>query len=106
VGKTGAQLLQPLYAVHRLHVFSEIYQMIDESPIKVQDKDKKGAFHQGYMWVRYAPLSKSALFEYYKSRSSNGSIDYLSTFKGYIQTDGYSGYTPLKIRSIFQISAL
>ena len=93
--KLGAQLLQPLYAVHRLHVFREIYQMIDESPIKVQDKDKIGACHQGYMWVRYAPLSKSALFEYYKSRSSRGPIDDLSSFTGYIQTDGYSGYTYL-----------
>jgi hypothetical protein len=69
--------------------------MIDESPIKVQDKDKPGACHQGYMWVRYAPLSKSVLFEYYKSRSSKGPIDDLSTFKGYIQTDGYAGYTYL-----------
>ncbi len=93
--KLGAQLLQPLYAVHRLHVFREIYQMIDESPIKVQDRDKPGACHQGYMWVRYAPLSKSALFEYYKSRSTKGPIDDLSTFSGYIQTDGYSGYTYL-----------
>jgi transposase len=93
--KLGAQLIHPLYAVHRLHVFSEIYQMVDESPIKVQDRDKKGACHQGYMWVRYAPLSKSALFEYYKSRSSKGPIDDLATFKGYIQTDGYSGYTYL-----------
>jgi transposase len=33
--KLGARLIQPLYAVHRLYVFSEIYQMIDESPIKV-----------------------------------------------------------------------
>ena len=47
------------------------------------------------MWVRYAPLSKAALFEYYKSRSSNGPIDDLNTFQGYIQTDGYSGYTYL-----------
>ena len=93
--KLGAQLLQPLYAVHRLHVFREIYQMIDESPIKVQDRDKPGTCHQGYMWVRYAPLSKSALFEYYKSRSTKGPIDDLSTFSGYIQTDGYSGYTYL-----------
>ncbi len=93
--KLGAELLRPLYAVHRLHVFGEIYQMIDESPIKVQDRDKKGACHQGYMWVRYAPLSKSALFEYYKSRSTKGPIDDLSTFNGYIQTDGYSGYTYL-----------
>lgn len=93
--KLGSELLRPLYAVHRLYVFREIYQMIDESPIKVQDKDKPGACHQGYMWVRYAPLSKSVLFEYYKSRSTKGPIDDLSTFKGYIQTDGYSGYTYL-----------
>jgi len=93
--KLGAELIRPLYEVHRLHVFSETYQMIDESPIKVQDKDKPGACHQGYMWVRYAPLTKSALFEYYKSRSTKGPIDDLSTFKGYIQTDGYSGYTYL-----------
>lgn len=93
--RLGAQLLRPLYALHRLYVFREIYQMIDESPIKVQDRDKKGACHQGYMWVRYAPLSKSALFEYYKSRSTKGPIDDLATFNGYVQTDGYSGYTYL-----------
>ena len=93
--RLGSELLRPLYAVHRLYVFREMYQMIDESPIKVQDRDKPGACHQGYMWVRYAPLSKSVLFEYYKSRSTKGPIDDLSTFKGYIQTDGYSGYTYL-----------
>jgi hypothetical protein len=69
--------------------------MIDESPIKVQDTDKPGACHQGYMWVRYTPLSKTVLFEYYKSRSTKGPIDDLATFKGYVQTDGYSGYTYL-----------
>ncbi len=89
----GANLLRPLYMIHRLHVFREIYQMIDESPIKVQDPGKKGTCHQGYMWVRYAPLSKSVLFEYYKSRSANGPIDDLKSFNGFIQTDGYSGYT-------------
>jgi transposase len=91
--KLGANLLRPLHAVHRLHVFREVYQMIDESPIKVQDRGKKGACHQGYMWVRYAPLSQSVLFEYFKSRSANGPIDDLSSFRGFVQTDGYSGYT-------------
>jgi len=93
--KLCSELLRPLYAVHRLYVFREIYQMIDESPMKVQDRDKPGACHQGYMWVRYAPLSKSVLFEYYKSRSTKGPIDDLATFTGYIQTDGYPGYTYL-----------
>jgi transposase len=93
--KLGAQHIKPLFAVHRLYVFSEIYQMIDESPIKVLDKDKPGTTHQGYMWVRYAPLSKGALFEYYKGRSPGEPLRDLSKFKGYIQTDGYVGYTHL-----------
>jgi len=93
--KLGPQHIKPLFAVHRLYVFSEIYQMIDESPIKVQDRDIPGALHQGYMWVRYAPLSKGVLFEYYKGRSPNEPLRDLSKFKGYIQTDGYSGYTHL-----------
>ena len=93
--KLGAEHIKPLFAVHRLYVFSEIYQMIDESPIKVLDKDKPGTTHQGYMWVRYAPLSKSVLFEYYKGRSPNEPLRDLSKFKGYIQTDGYVGYTHL-----------
>ena len=93
--KLGAEHLKPLYAVHRLYVFNEKYQQIDESPIKVLDKDKPGTTHQGYMWVRYAPLSESVLFEYYKGRSAHGPLRDLSTFKGYIQTDGYSGYTHL-----------
>ncbi len=91
--RLGANLLKPLYQVHRQHVFREIYQMVDESPIKVQDKTKKGMCHLGYMWVRFAPLTNSVLFDYHKSRSVNGSIDDLKTFSGYVQTDGYSGYS-------------
>ena len=103
--KLGANLLKPLYEILKLYVYNQIYQMVDESPIKVQDKEKKGKCHQGYMWVRYAPLSKTALFEYYKSRSSNGPIDDLNTFKGYIQTDGYSGYTYLtKLEGLTHLS--
>ena len=91
--KLGADLLRPLYAIHRMCLFGEIYQMVDESPIKVQDREKKGTCHLGYMWVRFAPLSMSVLFEYYESRSSKGPIDDLDSFKGFVQTDGYSGYT-------------
>ncbi len=103
--KLGAVHILPLYAVHRLYVFSEIYQQIDESPIKVQDKDKQGSTHQGYMWVRYAPRSKSVLFQYYKGRSALEPLRDLSTFNGFIQTDGYSGYTHLaEIQGITHLS--
>ena len=93
--KLGADLIRPLYQVHRLYVFSQLYQQIDESPIKIQDSEKPGALHQGYMWVRYGPLTKTVLFEYYKGRSAKSPLSDLSTFKGYVQTDGYVGYTHL-----------
>jgi transposase len=93
--KLGAEHIKPLYAVHRLYFLSQIYQQIDESPIKVQDRDKPGTLHHGYMWVRYAPLPKAVLFEYYKGRAVKEPLRDLSEFKGYIQTDGYSGYTHL-----------
>lgn len=96
--RLGAELIRPLFAIHKKYVFGESYQMIDESPIKVQDREKAGSCHQGYMWVRYAPLSKAVLFEYYKSRSTKGPIDDLSTFNGFVQTDGYSGYTFLAMQ--------
>ena len=44
---------------------------------------------------RQLEQAKSVLFEYYKGRSPNEPLRDLSTFKGYIQTDGYSGYTHL-----------
>jgi hypothetical protein len=82
-----------------------MYQQIDESPIKVLDRDKPGSTHQGYMWVRYAPLSKSVLYEYFKSRSALVPLRDLQKFKGYIQTDGYSGYTHLsKILGIIHLT--
>ena len=93
--KLGADLIRPLYQVHRLYVFSQIYQQIDESPIKVQETEKPGSLHQGYMWVRYGPLTKTVLFEYYHGRSKESPLRDLSSFKGYIQTDGYGAYTHL-----------
>jgi transposase len=87
--------IRPLFVVHRLHVFREQYQQIDESPIKVKDGDKPGALHQGYMWVRHAPLSSAVLFEYYKGRSPEKPLHDLNGFKGFVQTDGYAGYTHL-----------
>ena len=68
------------------------YLQADESPIKVQDKDKKGATHTGYMWVYHAPMLKSVLFDYRKGRSGEFPLEMLRGFEGYLQTDGYAGY--------------
>lgn len=65
-----SQLLRPLYECHRQHTLNNGYLQADESPIKVQDTDKKGATHTGYMWVYHAPIPKSVYFDYRKGRGS------------------------------------
>lgn len=87
-----AQLLHPLYEVHKQHAIRNGYLQADESPIRVQDRDKKGATHQGYMWVYRAPIPEIVYFEYQKGRGMEFPQAVLKNFTGYLQTDGYAGY--------------
>lgn len=87
-----SRTLRLLYAVQKETVLVQDYLQVDESPIRVLDNDKKGATHLGYMWVYHAVLSKMVYFEYRKGRSGEFPQENLSKFKGYLQTDGYSGY--------------
>jgi transposase len=90
--KLTSQVLRPLYECHYQHTILNGYLQVDESPIKVQDKDKKGATHTGFMWVYHAPILKSVYFDYRKGRTQEGPQEMLNGFKGYLQTDGYSAY--------------
>ena len=54
--------VRPLYAVHKAYILENQYLQVDESPIKVQDRDKPGATHQGYMWVYHAPMQNAVFF--------------------------------------------
>jgi len=87
-----AEHLQPLFVVHREHILANHYLQADESPIKVQDKNKKGSTHQGYMWVYRSPLQNALFFDYNKGRSAVAPTKWLSNFSGYLQTDGYAAY--------------
>jgi hypothetical protein len=84
--------IRPLYAVHKAYILENPYLQVDESPIKVQDRDKPGATHQGYMWVYHAPMQNAVFFDYNKGRALDAPLQNLSTFKGYLQTDGYAVY--------------
>ena len=68
------------------------YLQADETPIKVLDKDKKDAAHQGYYWVYHSPIDKTVLFDYQPTRGASGPERILSGFNGYLQTDGYKVY--------------
>lgn len=86
--------LQLLY--ERMHRILEKEPVIhaDESPLQVLDEKGKG-----YMWL-YASAKSSQralyLYEYQPSRAKKHPKLFLSNFKGYLQTDGYSGYNAVE----------
>ncbi len=85
-------LLEPLYDTLKHRVLSQGYLQVDETPIQVLDKNKKGKTHRGYHWVYYSPLEKTVLFDYRNGRSREGPSKLLKNFNGYLQTDGYKVY--------------
>jgi transposase len=85
-------LLDPLYETLKNRVLSQGYLQVDETPIQVLDKTKKGKTHRGYYWVYHSPLEKTVLFDYRDGRSREGPTQLLKDFTGYLQTDGYKVY--------------
>lgn len=84
--------LSSLYEAHKRITLDTGYLEADETPIKVQDGDKKGTTHLGYYWVYRNIEQNLVLFDYRPGRGREGPNDILKDFKGYLQTDGYSAY--------------
>lgn len=59
----GWEQLIPLWELLRLMVTSQKYLQVDETPIKVLDRDHKNGIHQGYMWLYHAPVDRLVLFD-------------------------------------------
>lgn len=92
-------LLNPLYDVLKAQVVhNSSYLQADESPIGVQDSHKKGALHQGYMWLFRNPENRLVLFVYNKGRSREAPEKVLENFTGTLQTDGYKVYQSLNTK--------
>jgi transposase len=98
VGAT-CRLIEPLYQALRKEVIASIYLHVDETPIKVLDKDKKGTTHRGYYWVYQNSISKIVFFDYQEGRGREGPMSVLENFQGYLQTDGYNAYEIFDKRS-------
>ena len=70
----------------------------DETPVQVLKEDGKKPQTKSYMWVyRTGNDGKEPiiLFDYQPSRSGDNAATYLKDFKGYVHSDGYSGYNKL-----------
>jgi transposase len=96
--RQGLHILDILYEHLLKQTRTKGYLQADESPIKVQDKDKKGSCHQGYYWVYHCPLDGTVLFDYQPGRGSGAAAHVLEGFKGYLQSDGYAVYDKIGMR--------
>ncbi len=90
--RATCKLIEPLYEALKVSVMRSSYLHADETPIKVLDKDKKGATHRGYYWVYQDSIKKTVFFDYREGRGREGPKGILEHFKGYLQTDGYIAY--------------
>jgi transposase len=90
--KSVHRLLNPLYDALKKEVLQSHYLQVDETTIKVQDKDKKGSTHLGYYWLYHDSIKKIIWYDYHKSRGKEAPDIALENFSGYLQTDGYAAY--------------
>jgi len=70
----------------------------DETPVQVLKEEGKKPQTKSYMWLyRSGNDGKSpiVLFDYQPSRNGDHAATYLKDFKGYVHSDGYSGYNKL-----------
>lgn len=89
-------LIRPLIEAHSKIILRSLYLHVDETPLKVLDKDKKGTTHKGYYWVYHNSIDRLVLFDYQPTRGREGPQQLLKDFQGYLQTDGYAVYDSYK----------
>ena len=86
--------LRPLYNLLQDRLLDSNYIQMDETNVQVLREKGKKAKSKSYMWVRHLPgKDPIVLYDYAPSRSSTIPISLLEGFKGYLQVDGYSGYS-------------
>lgn len=85
-------LISPVYEALKKLVLQSNYLHVDESPLKVLDRDKKGETHRGYLWAYHNSTDGLLLFDYQPGRGREGPQELLKNFKGHLQADGYTVY--------------
>ncbi len=89
-----SEMLMPLYNLLQDQMLARSYIQIDETTTQVLNEENKKATSKSYMWVRYSGGEKPiVLFDYFPSRKGEVPVELLNEFSGYLQCDGYDGYS-------------
>ena len=90
----AAKALEPLYNYMKKELLNRDYIHADETTLKVINDNGKDSKSKKYMWLYMSGTNENPiiLYDYQNTRSSSCPKNFLGDFKGYLQTDGYSGY--------------
>ena len=92
--EASARLLQPIYREMKRQLLVTDYLQADETPIRYLDPDVKGKSRKGFLWV-YGQPRGDVVFEWRTDRSRAGPQEFLQSFGGKLQADGYGVYEGL-----------
>ena len=70
----------------------------DETPVQVLKEEGKKPQTKSYMWLYRTGTDDEKpviLYDYQSSRNGDHAVTFLKDFKGYVHSDGYSGYNKL-----------
>ncbi len=90
-GMRVGELLTPMTEVMGRELVSGSYIQADETPVDVQMHDGRGQNHQAYLW-QYGRPGGAVVFGFRMGRGREGPKEFLGTFAGLLQTDGYAAY--------------
>lgn len=90
----ASELCEPLIEVLKEDIIASHYIQADETPVQVLKEATQANTKKSYMWVfrGNVPNKTAIYYEYQATRQGLHAKNFLSEFKGYLQTDGYKGY--------------
>lgn len=93
----AAGMLQPLLNLMRDALLEGAFLHVDETVVQVLKEAGKAPTSNSYMWVQTGgpPGRPVVVFDYDASRGGQVPVRLLHDYRGYVMTDGYSGYNEL-----------
>ena len=89
-----AGICMPLLDHLKHDILHAPYIQADETTAQVLKEPNRSNQQKSYVWVYQgnAPNNKIILYDYQETRAGKHAENFLETYKGYLQTDGYAGY--------------
>ncbi|MEO8964552.1 MAG: IS66 family transposase [Gammaproteobacteria bacterium] len=88
-----AELCEPLIKLLQKNIITYDYAQVDETSVQVLNEVGRDNRTKSYMWVyRGGGEQPSVVYEYQETRGGYHAQQFLTGFKGYLQSDAFSGY--------------